>query len=134
MKVTIDTKEDSHEDIKKILHILTNILQQKGQASSVNSFEINSINTSSATNTNSAIDSSASVDTTNMMNMFGNSSNETKEESAVPMTMFGSESNNTNMSNESIFDSVSEKAPDFSAFLNVANKEEKKFDPKVEYF
>jgi len=29
MKVTIDTKEDSHEDIRKVLHILTNILEKK---------------------------------------------------------------------------------------------------------
>lgn len=29
MKVTIDTKEDSHEDIRKVLHILTNILENK---------------------------------------------------------------------------------------------------------
>jgi hypothetical protein len=31
MKVTIDTKEDSHDDIKKILHILTNILENKNE-------------------------------------------------------------------------------------------------------
>lgn len=30
MKVTIDTKEDSHEDIYKVLQILTNILERKG--------------------------------------------------------------------------------------------------------
>ncbi len=31
MKVTIDTKEDSYEDIRKVLHILTQILERKGE-------------------------------------------------------------------------------------------------------
>ncbi len=29
MKVTIDTKEDTHEDIRKVLHILTEILERR---------------------------------------------------------------------------------------------------------
>lgn len=29
MKLTIDTQQDSYEDIKKVLHILTSIIQQK---------------------------------------------------------------------------------------------------------
>lgn len=32
MKVTIDTKEDSYDDIAKVLHLLTNILERKGTA------------------------------------------------------------------------------------------------------
>lgn len=30
MKITIDTQTDTYDDIKKVLHILTNILEQKG--------------------------------------------------------------------------------------------------------
>ncbi len=30
MKVTIDTKEDTQEDIRRVLHILTDILHRKG--------------------------------------------------------------------------------------------------------
>ena len=52
MKVTIDTKEDSHEDIKKVLEILTQILEKK----EINSTDLN--------------DKITSVDTTNMMNLF----------------------------------------------------------------
>jgi len=52
MKVTIDTKEDSYEDMKKVLQILTHILQNK--------------DSSYAPST-----STSSSDTTNMMNMFG---------------------------------------------------------------
>lgn len=29
MKITIDTKEDSHDDIQKVLHILTSIIDRK---------------------------------------------------------------------------------------------------------
>jgi hypothetical protein len=29
MKITIDTKEDTHDDIKKVLHVLTNIIERK---------------------------------------------------------------------------------------------------------
>lgn len=46
MKVTIDTKEDTHEDIRKVLHILTEILERKG------------------------ITPAANVDTSSMMSMF----------------------------------------------------------------
>ena len=123
MKVTIDTKEDSHDDIKKILYILTNILQQKGNqhvSSNRNYSASSNLNNISDVNLNSV---DASVDTTNMMNMFENSSsNETNQESSVPMTMFNSN------------ESVPEKAPDFTSFLNLTNKEEKKNNPKIEYF
>ncbi len=82
MKVTIDTKEDSHEDIKKVLHILTNILQNKETTEPV-------------------------ADTTNMMSMFSSEKPEPQE-----------------------------SAPDFTSFLNLANKEEKKEEEeaKVQFF
>ncbi len=44
MKVTIDTKEDTHEDIKKVLHILTEILERKSSSS-------DSLSTASSLNT-----------------------------------------------------------------------------------
>ena len=52
MKVTIDTKEDSVEDIRKVLHILTNILQQKGGEMLSNA------------------ETGSPVDTSNLMSMF----------------------------------------------------------------
>ena len=54
MKVTIDTKEDSYEDIHKVLQILTNILQHRG----------------------TEIKSNESTDTTNLMTMFDAPSSE----------------------------------------------------------
>ena len=59
MKVTIDTKEDSHEDIRKVLHILTNILENKDSNYKVEE----------------------KVDTTSMMSMFS----ENTQKSAEPV-------------------------------------------------
>ena len=47
MKLTIDTQVDTHEDIRKILHILTSILEKKDSSLS------------------------PTADTTNLMSMFG---------------------------------------------------------------
>ena len=86
MKLLIDTKEDSFEDIRKILQILTSILEQKSS-------------------------SPPSADTTNLMSMFDENSQE---------------------------DTVETKgnAPDFSSFLNLASpkKEDKQDDTKIEYY
>ncbi len=87
MKVTIDTKEDTHEDIKKVLHLLTEILERKGSQS-----------TSST---------SSPVNTAPLMSMF-DAPAETQQ---------------------------TEKAPDFSSFLNLAKTPEKKESlPRVEIF
>src|SRR3989338_4858438 len=58
MKITIDTQHDTYEDIKKVLHILSGIIDKKelGEVSS-----------------NYAAPASAPVDTSNMMNMFDSS-------------------------------------------------------------
>lgn len=49
MKVTIDTQSDSMDDIKKLLHILTDVLEKKGQGT---------------------VATSSNVDTSNLMSMF----------------------------------------------------------------
>jgi len=49
MKLTIDTKEDNYEDIKKVLQILTHIIQNK----------------------DSSLSSQGTTDTTTLMGMFG---------------------------------------------------------------
>lgn len=94
MKVTIDTKEDSHEDIKKVLQILMQVINQKDQGDFLTK-------------------SNDSVDTTNMMSMFGSSSNETIKQKDVPNT-----------------------PPDFTSLMNLVNSKEKKEDEvyKVEFF
>ncbi len=56
MKLTIDTQQDSYEDIKKVLHILTSIIQQKEG------------------NVQSNYGSTQNTDTTNLMSMFDNTS------------------------------------------------------------
>ncbi len=58
MKITIDTKHDSHEDIQKVLTILTNILNKNESVSNVSQNSTKNI----------------SVDTTPMMGMFGDNS------------------------------------------------------------
>ena len=54
MKITIDTQTDTYDDIKKVLHILTNIIEQKSGSS--------------------AVSSSSGVDTSSMMSMFSDDS------------------------------------------------------------
>lgn len=87
MKVTIDTKEDGYEDMKKILYLLSSIMDRKGE------------------NNTSAV-----VDSTMMMNMFGDNS------SPAP--------------------SSQNKAPDFNSLLKLQEKkeEQKKEIPKIEFF
>jgi len=51
MRFSIDTKEDSFEDIRKVLQILTSILEKKDSDLTISS-------------------SSAAADTTNLMSMF----------------------------------------------------------------
>lgn len=63
MKVTIDTKEDSYEDIKKVLHILTNILEQKS---------------------GSIPEISSNADTGNMMDMFNSAPDPTLTAEKAP--------------------------------------------------
>ncbi len=84
MKLTIDTQVDTHEDIRKVLHILTSILEKKDSP------------VSSAT------------DTTNLMGMFSDEQKGTVETLG--------------------------KAPDFSSFLNLAQKNEKKDKPQIELY
>ncbi|HLC97164.1 MAG TPA: hypothetical protein VJC21_00065 [Candidatus Nanoarchaeia archaeon] len=87
MRVTIDTKEDTHEDIRKVLHLLAGILEKKEEKSSA-----------------------SSVDTTNLMGMFGDDSAAAGQKD--------------------------DKAPDFGSFLSLTKgKEEKKGQPlKIEFF
>lgn len=63
MKVTIDTQSDSIDDIKKLLHILTDVLERKGQGAVV----------------------ASSQDTTNLMGMFSDEP-ETQPVREVPDT------------------------------------------------
>lgn len=84
MKISIDTKEDSFEDIRKVLQILTAILEKKDSSAST-----------------------LSTDTTNLMGMF----------SELKGTV-----------------ETSGKAPDFGSFLTLAQKNEKKDNPQVEYY
>lgn len=67
MKVTIDTKEDTHEDIRKVLHLLAGILEKKDEKSS-----------------------SLPVDTANLMSMFGDDSSPTarKDDKAPDFSSF----------------------------------------------
>ena len=66
MKLTIDTKEDSHEDIRRVMQVLQHMLEGKQT----------SIQTTEPT---------PQVDTTNMMNMFGsNTATEQKAEDTAP--------------------------------------------------
>jgi hypothetical protein len=68
MKITIDTKEDSHDDIKKVMQILTHMVGHKDE-SSVMTF--NEPSTS-----DDSLEPKKELDTTNMMSMFGSEKSE----------------------------------------------------------
>lgn len=57
MKITIDTKEDNHEDIRKVISLLSNLIGSGG----------GEIYTNQGINQNT----SAPTDSTNLMSMFG---------------------------------------------------------------
>ena len=101
MKITIDTQHDNHEDIKKVLHILSHVIEKKDSTFVSSNYQSNEPGTNNE------------AGSAGFMNMFGDSSNEKKKE-------------------------ISDTAPDFTNFLNLANKEEeedKKEDkPKLQYF
>jgi hypothetical protein len=71
MKITIDTKHDTHEDIRKVLHILTHILENKESSSRLDS----NINLSTATTEEKPA---------GFMNMFGDSPTPTSAPSNEP--------------------------------------------------
>ena len=67
MKITIDTQTDTYEDIKKVLHILTGIIEKKD--STVQSNFSSSSSSLSSYSSNNVVNSTHS-NTASMMNMF----------------------------------------------------------------
>ena len=63
MKITIDTKQDSHEDIKTVMRILNHVLDGKDSVSSYSNTE----------------SKPEPADTSNLMSMFANSGPAKKE-------------------------------------------------------
>ena len=59
MKVTIDTKEDSYDDLKKVLHLIADILQKKGETGMGN---VSGFSSSQQT--------TSTTDTSNLMSLF----------------------------------------------------------------
>ncbi len=103
MKITIDTQADTYEDIKKVLYILTDILQKKGE----------SLNSSLGGLPGSSFAESKPVDSATMMGMFGD------EQPTNAM-------NPANSIAGSASPAVPDTPPDFSSFLNLAKDAQKK--------
>jgi hypothetical protein len=95
MKITIDTKEDSHDDIQKVIEILKHFQNNTPEP----------------------------TDTTNMMSMFGS-----EPETPVPTTQ-----ESTTQTTATPQASIG-TPPDFTSFLNIANKEEPKEDKGIQFF
>ena len=76
MKLTIDTKHDTHEDIRKVLHILTHILERKE----------GSLDSSTGLNSETG-STSEPADSSNLMSMFGNPQ-EQKEDTPPDFSSF----------------------------------------------
>lgn len=103
MKLTIDTQVDTQEDIKKVLFILTNILEKNNNSAGLGD---------SADFRGNFASSGDAADTAALMSMFGDDSAPAKE--AVK---------------------DSNAPPDITSFFNaISEKEQKKEEPKIEYF
>jgi hypothetical protein len=99
MKITIDTKEDSHADIQKVMQILSHFTNK------------------------------------DPINNYSPEPQATESSNEGFMNMFGAD--NVAETSESVQTTPHEDAaPDFSNFLNLANKEEeeKKEEPKLQFF
>jgi len=122
MKITIDTKEDSHEDIRKVLQLLS------------------SITANHSISANHSIPVQENTDTTSMMGMFADTSTTGNSTFNNNSTFNSSSALNSNAIHNSTMQSsagiIPDTAPDFSSFLNLVNKGEKKRDniPKIEFF
>jgi hypothetical protein len=117
MKITIDTKEDSHEDLRKVMEILNHFVTVENK-----------------------IPQASSEESASMMNMFSTPQSESSklanpllaaaepvkesEPSSAPMSMF-----NVPPPKHTQQDT----APSFPSILNL-NKEESKEEPKVQFF
>ena len=104
MRITIDTKEDTHEDIRKVLHILTHILEKKDYGLS-SSYAQRSNPITTTTN-----------DSAGFMNMFGEGSSQTDNQ----------EPNQTNSD-------LAPDFSNFMNLVN-KKEEDKKEKPKLEFF
>ena len=67
MKVTFDTQVDSFEDIRKVMHILSSVIERKE---------------------NGTIENKPAPDTTSLMSMFGEAAPETKTDSPPDFSSF----------------------------------------------
>ncbi len=108
MKITIDTQTDTYEDIKKVLHLLTNTLKRQGHFDDL-------LTTNSATNLTTTPNPEAEEKAnTGFMNMFADQPTLTTKKEEPPQLS---------------------TAPDFNSFLSLLNKkEDEKKVPKVELF
>ena len=79
MKITIDTKEDSKDEIKRIIHMLSNLLERENKEVYVNKSNIFSDDNAAASNTNK--EETEKVETA-FGSIFNSPTSNTKEESS----------------------------------------------------
>ncbi|MBI2666790.1 hypothetical protein HYX13_04215 [Candidatus Woesearchaeota archaeon] len=112
MKVTIDTKEDSYDDLKKILHLIAEVLEKKGQ-SPASGYSSSSYPSSPYSSSQTA----TGTDTTPLMSMFD-------DQPTSGNSSMGASKNE-----------AKDVAPDFSSFLNLTKPIERKETlPRIEIF
>lgn len=78
MKITIDTKEDSHEEIKRMIKMLSSLVGEKEVISNEDMFSDSTQQT--ASNDGDMFSDDKPKQDTGMFNMFSSSGSETKEE------------------------------------------------------
>lgn len=97
MKITIDTKEDSHDDIKKVIRMLQNMVSHEGSNNSL----LFSDNTSSDASSDSSEASSGSF-----FNMFGDNPSQDS-----PLETMSSPDETNEGEEEKVEDSIPELIP-----------------------
>ena len=109
MKITIDTKEDSHDEIKKVIKLLETMVEASSiQSPTSTNLDIFGTSDSPSEDTTSP-DSSPSASSGGMFDMFGSSSKEPTESMTLDESSDKSDEDSTDTSSvEEIEDSVPE--------------------------
>lgn len=124
MKITIDTKQDSHEDMKHVLEMLTNLLQKGSEPvdTGVMMGMFGSNETSSTETANPSLESNSSG-TPTPMSMFNTPTKQSSDSQLFGMSQRQNE-----------FSENKDTAPNFSSLLSLSKEKKEDDEPKVEFF
>jgi hypothetical protein len=127
VKITIDTKEDSHEEIGKVLSLLQNLIAEKEGPSTPQRLNISQPVASMEP-------VPEPIDTGGMMNMFDTPAVQESVPQAAPEPTTVGPLPQTNPLSIVANTEQKDTGPDFTSFLDLAKQPEQKEDPQLEFF